>query len=338
MQYVQLGETDMQVSRVSFGAIPIRRLSFEEAERVIIASIDSGINFLDTARGYGDSEEKLGRALRGRRDEVFLATKSARRSADELNAELNTSLSKLRTDYIDLYQLHNVSSDEDYEEVFAPGGALEALKKAQRSGKVRYIGITSHDVQMSLRAIDSGEFSSIMVPFNFMESEFGEEVLPAAVEAGMGTIIMKPFAGGILHEASLALRYVLTFSEKAVTIPGMGAVEEVQENVELAAVAKPLTAEERKRLERQRAELGTEFCRACDYCQPCPNDVSISRILRSESGLRRLGQAWLGDNFSELEKDVDRCDQCETCVPRCPYDLDIPRLLREKVESLRDHL
>lgn len=337
MQYVQLGQTDMRVSRVSFGAIPIRRLSFAGAEKVILQSIERGINFFDTARGYGDSEEMLGAALGRRRKDIFLATKSGKRTADELTEELHTSLKNLRTDYVDLYQLHNVRTEEDYETVFGPDGAMEAVARAQSQGKIRSIGITSHDEAISLRAIDSGEFATIMVPFNFMESEFGEEVLPAAADAQMGAIIMKPFAGGMLDEASLALRYVLTFSEDAVAIPGMAALDEVQENTEIGAVAEPLSESERGRLEAQRAQLGSEFCRGCEYCQPCPNDVDISRVLRSERGLRRLGQSWLQDNLAEIEDNVERCDECETCRPRCPYDLDIPRLLREKREILQDY-
>ncbi len=338
MRYVQIPGTDLQLARVSFGAIPIRSLSFDESRRVILESCEYGINFFDTARGYGDSEEKLGYALQDRRQEVVLATKTARRTLDEAREELETSLSNLETDYIDLYQLHNVSSDEDFEKIMADGGALEALREAQDEGLVRYVGVTSHDTETSKRLIRSGEFVSIMIPLNFMEDDFTSEVLPLAQKHNVAVINMKPFAGGMIEEASLALRYVLGTEGITLTIPGMSSVEEVQENVGFADSPQELTEAELAELEEFKNEIGSEFCRSCDYCQPCPNEVEISRVLRSMRGFRRLGQSWLKDNLSMIRKNVQACEDCGVCLPRCPYNLDIPRLLQEQLDELQEHV
>ncbi len=338
MRYVKLGKTDLEVSRVSFGAIPIRRLDKERAKDVILKSLEEGINFFDTARVYGDSEEKLGYALHDKREEVYLATKSTSRDAEGAREDLETSLEKLRTDYIDLFQAHNVRTEEAFEETMGPGGALEAMKKAKKEGLIKYIGVTSHDVDISLKTIESGEFVSIMVPYNFMEPEFAEEVIPAAAEAGMGVIVMKPFAGGMIERADLAMRYVLTTSGVTVAIPGMYREEEVEENVEFAPDPQDLNPEELAGLEEFRQEIGGEFCRGCDYCQPCPSEVSISRVLRSERGFRRLGRQWLQERLPDLQEEIEKCEDCGECLPKCPYDLEIPSLMREKVAWLQKQL
>ncbi len=338
MRYAAFADTGWMVSRVGFGAIPIRRCSYREAERVIHRSIDAGINFFDTARSYGDSEEKLGRALLRRRGDLIIATKTTARTAPEAAADLETSLKNLRTDYVDLIQLHNVRTGEDFETVMGPEGALRALSEARDSGKVRHIGVSSHDPETSLRAIESGEFVSIMVPHNFMETEFEDEVIPAAACANMAVIGMKPFAGGVLEKARLALGFVLTVPGMTVAIPGMATVEEVTENAGLAETVEELSRRDQAELEEVRRELGTTFCRACDYCQPCPEGIKISSVLRSERGFRRLGVNWIRERLADLTEQVERCTECETCIPRCPYDLDIPRLLREKVAFFRQQL
>ncbi len=337
MRYVEFPSAELKVSRISFGAIPIRARTNEGAREVIHEALDSGINFFDTARGYDDSESKLGYALRQRRNEVILASKTAKRSREEAWDELKTSLSQMKTDYIDLYQLHNVRTDEAYEEVMGSGGALQALKEAREQGLIRYIGITSHDEEISIRAIRSGEFVSIMVPLNFMEDDFADEVLPAARQHDIAVINMKPFAGGMIEHAALALPYVLSFDAITVTIPGMRTQKEVRENVQFASHCGNLPSKKVRKLQQLKEEIGSEFCRSCDYCQPCPNEVEISRVLRAMRGVRRLGASWLEDNLDRIEKNVDACDECETCLPRCPYDLDIPLLLREQVRALRQH-
>lgn len=337
MQYVEFPSTDLKISRISFGAIPIRARTYDGAKEVVMEAVSCGINFFDTARGYQDSESKLGYALKERRDDVILASKTARRTREEAWEELQMSLSEMDTDFIDLYQLHNVRTEEDYETVMGPGGALQALKEAQQRGLIQHIGITSHDEDISIRAIRSGEFVSIMIPLNFMEDEFVEEVLPVAEEHDIAVINMKPFAGGMIRRASLALPYVLSFDAITVTIPGMRSVKEVRENVQYADCSGQLPPAEMKQLEQLREEIGSEFCRSCDYCQPCPNNVEISRVLRSMRGVRRLGESWLQDNLEKIEENVAACDECGTCIPRCPYDLDIPRLLREQAETLRQY-
>lgn len=326
MEKRTLGRTDIRAAVVGFGGIPIQGLTFAAAEGVIRHALERGINFFDTARAYTDSEEKIGRALAGRRDEVYLASKSLAHDGPGMRRELEASLRALRTETIDLYQVHSVGSDEQLERVLGPGGAFEVLSRAREQGAVRWIGVTGHARGPLLRAARSGMFDTLQVPFNVIESEWADEVLPAARAAGVGTIGMKPLAGGALSSAEAAIRFALTGGID-VAIPGMDAVEQVEVNLRAGDLAPP-GAEQRALLEEEKRLWGKSFCRRCGYCMPCPEGLNIPFLLLLEGYYTRYGlKEWAVARLETQEKSYSSCTRCGTCLERCPYHLPVPDLM-----------
>ena len=331
-----LGRTGLKVKSLGFGGIPIQRVSEEEAVRVVRRCYELGINYYDTARGYTNSEERIGKALEDVREEVFLATKSGRRKAKEMLEELEISLKNLRTDWIDVYQLHNVSSYEDWYQIKGPGGALEALYKARDEGKIRHLGITSHDPAVLADIVREDIFETIMIPYNYLTLKPEEELLPLCKDKNVGTVIMKPFGGGAFSNANTALKFVLSKDYVDVAIPGMMTIAEVEENINVATGPHTLSQEELKLIEADRVELGDQFCRACNYCQPCPQEIPITFILRAESQfLKRMGwRPGTEERFAEAVEKAESCIECGECEARCPYHLPIRQLLPERAASL----
>jgi predicted aldo/keto reductase-like oxidoreductase len=331
MKSVRLGRTGLQVSRVGFGGIPIQRLTEDEAIRVVRRCLDLGVTFLDTATGYTTSEERIGKAIAGRRQELILATKTPARDRAKALEHLDLSLKRLHTDYIDLWQLHNVSTPEAYTQVLGPGGALEAALEAVRAGKVRHIGLSSHSLDMALLAAPSGHFATIQFPFNFVTDEATKELLPLAETHDVGFIAMKPFAGGLLDNARLTLKHLLQF-ERVVPDPGIQTVEEIEEIADIVAGSWELTPDERLEMERIRAEMDTRFCRRCDYCQPCPQGVKISTAMSLQSFWKRFPpERFFGGFVAESAEGARRCEQCGECEERCPYHLPIREMLTENL-------
>jgi predicted aldo/keto reductase-like oxidoreductase len=331
-----LGRSGLKVKVLGFGGIPIQRVSEEEAISVVRRCHELGINYYDTARGYTNSEERIGKALEGIRDEVFLATKSGRRTADELLAELETSLRNLRTDWVDVYQLHGVSSREAWEQIKGSGGALEAMYQALDEGRIRHLGITSHDPAILAEIVREDIFETIMIPYNYLTPKPEEELLPLCREMDVGTIVMKPFGGGAFSNVNTALKFVLGREFVDIAIPGMMTVAEVEDNFRVASGEHGLTAEDRDLIEGDKVELGSEFCRACNYCQPCPQGITITTVLRAESQfLKRMGwRPGTEERFAGVIEKAETCIQCGECESRCPYHLPIRELLLEKTASL----
>lgn len=331
-----LGRTGLKVRSLGFGGIPIQRVSEEEAVRVVRRCYELGINYYDTARGYTNSEERMGIALEDVREEVFLATKSGRRKAKEMLEELDISLKNLRTDWIDVYQLHSVSSYEAWDRIKGPGGSLEALYKARDEGKVRHLGITSHNSEVLAEIIREDIFEVIMIPYNYLTLKPEEELLPLCKDKNVGTVIMKPFGGGAFSNASTALKFVLSKDYVDVTIPGMMTIAEVEENINIATGSLTLSQNELELIESDRVELGDQFCRACNYCQPCPQEIPITFILRAESQfLKRMGwRPGTEKRFAEAVEKADSCIECGECEARCPYHLPIRQLLPDRAASL----
>jgi predicted aldo/keto reductase-like oxidoreductase len=332
-----LGKTGLKVQRLGFGGIPIQRVSEEEAIAIVRRCYELGINYFDTARGYTVSEERIGKALEGVREKVIIATKSGCRTRDEVLKELETSLRNLRTDYIDVYQLHGVSSKEVWDQVRAPKGALEALCEARDQGKIRHLGITSHDPKLMLGIVTEGIFETLLIPYNFLATLSGEDLLPLCRKLGVGTIIMKPFGGGAFTNTATALKFLLADRNVNVVVPGMMTVQEVEENVAVAIGSHRLTVEDHRLIEKDRKELGGEYCRGCDYCQPCPQKIPISFVLRTETQfLRRMGWSpHLEGQLHVAEELVPTCRKCGECESRCPYHLLIRELLPVKIVSLK---
>lgn len=328
MNYVSLGNTGLKVSQVSFGGIPIQRADAANTMAVVDALEARGINFIDTARGYTVSEEYLGAALEGRREKFIIATKSMSRDAEGMTRDIGISLSNLRTDYIDLYQIHNLP-EKDFDKVFGPGGAYEALCDAKAAGKVRHIGATAHNADVLRRLVEEygDKIETLMFPYNIVETQ-GHDILAAARKKGIGTIAMKPMAGGNLDDWNLALRFIAAAGVIDVSIPGMGSVEEVHRNADAADGFSPLTAEELAQCDSIRKELGSEFCRRCGYCAPCTVGIDIPSNFLMSNYRRKYGLSdWAVSRYQGLAHHAGECIGCGACESRCPYELPIRKML-----------
>ena len=329
MQKVRLGKTELMVSAVGFGGIPIQRRTEEEAVEVVKRCLDLGISFIDTANGYGNSEERIGRAIAGRREGLILATKSSARQGPELRQHLELSLKRLRVDYIDLYQLHCVSNFEDYKKSLAPGGPLDVVREAQAAGQVGHIGITCHSMEVALEATKSGLFETMMFPFNFISDEAAEKLIPLAREHDVDFIVMKPMGGGLLEKATVAFKYLRQFPD-TVPIVGIERPEEIEETIAVIEGDPQMTPAEEAEMERLRGQLGTRFCRRCGYCQPCPEDVPIQMMMILESLMKRLpAESFFSKWGTEIVPQAENCVQCGECEEKCPYHLPICEMMEE---------
>ncbi len=335
MKAVRLGKTELKVSRVGFGGIPIQRLTEAQAIRVVHACLDLGVTLLDTANGYTTSEERIGKALAampGKRQQVVIATKTGARDAKGAQEHLDLSLKRLQVEAIDLWQFHNISTLEAYEKVLGPGGAMETAQRAQEAGKIRHIGITSHSMDMALKAVPSGYFETIQFPFNFVTAEAAERLVPLAREHDLGFIAMKPFAGGLLDDANLALKYLLQF-EGVVPDPGIEVVEEIEEIAGIVSGSWKLSAQEQRKMERIRDEAGTRFCRRCGYCEPCEQGVRISLVMNLQSAMQRFPADRLSAGpLANAVEGARRCIECGECEEKCPYHLPIREMIWENLE------
>ena len=333
-----LGKTGVSVSLIGFGGIPIMRVGVGDAVKVIRTALKSGINLIDTARGYADSEEKIGAALKGQDLSVFLASKSPKRDRQGLLEDFEKSVSRLGVDAIDLYQAHCVNTREDFDKLMGAGGGHEALLELKKEGRVRHIGITSHNPEMLKAAIRSGEFETIQLLYSIVEDDAGREIIPMAREADLGILAMKPFGGGSIEAYEIALRFVLS-DPQIVALPGMASVEEVRKNIAVAERPSALTADELGQAARIKNELGARFCRRCDYCQPCPNGIPISFALHIPSVRQRVGDTVMkGEAYRDLYKKLGACDECGNCEERCPFDLPVMDLIKESRSILAEVL
>ena len=329
MKYIQLGKTGLSCAQVSFGGIPIQRSDAANTVAVVDALEKFGMNYMDSARGYTVSEEYLGAAIEGRREKFILATKSMSRSYEAMKADVETSLRNFRTDYIDVYQLHNLPLG-DFEQVFGPDGAYRALAEAKAEGKIGHIGATFHVAEAMERAVEeyADRIETVMFPYNIVETQ-GEAVLRAARAKGIGTICMKPMAGGNLEDWDLALKFVAASDCIDIMIPGMGSVEEVERNAAAAENFGPLTEEELAACDTVRRELGQSFCRRCGYCAPCTVGINIPSLFTLVNYLRKYDLAgWAKDRYAATAVRADACVDCGLCESRCPYRLPIREMLR----------
>ena len=332
MEYRILGKTGLKISRLGFGGIPIQRIDAEGTKTLMHTLMEAGVNYIDTARGYTVSEEYLGYGLEGIREHFILATKSMSRDRDGMARDIDISRKNLRTDYIDLYQVHNPTPAQ-LDQVTAPGGALEALLEAKAAGKIGHIGITAHSLEVFRRALDMDWVETIMFPYNIVENQ-GEKEMRACREKNIGFVDMKPLAGGAIEDAALALRFVCADPDVTVVIPGMAEAKELAENLAAVNNTEPLTPEEKAKINDIRSQLGTQFCRRCNYCQPCAAGINISGVLLFEGYLSRYGLSdWAKARYASLPVKASACNGCGACEDRCPYQLPIRKLLKNAAEK-----
>ena len=328
MEYITLGKTGLRVSRLGFGGIPIQRIGADEAKTLLEAVHNAGINYIDTARGYTVSEELIGQAIEGCRKDFILATKSMSRDKENMAKDIEISLKNLRTDYIDIYQCHNPSL-EQLDQICAEGGALEALLEAKAAGKIGHIGLTAHSLAVFEKALELDWVETFMFPYNIVESQ-GEELMRRLKEKNIAFIDMKPLAGGAIENGHLALRYVCANDAVAITIPGMYSIDEVKQNSEAVNNTAPLSADELAAIDKVRQELGTNFCRRCNYCAPCTVGINISGAFLFHGYLSRYGlEDWARGRYEGLTVKAGDCVECGVCETRCPYHLPIRDMLKK---------
>ncbi len=305
-----------------------------EIERIIHAALEAGINFVDTSRIYMDSETNLGKALGKRRGDVIIASKSFSRTREEVLADIETSLQELRTDHIEIYQVHALYPDE-VRPFFAKNGGMEGFRAAKEQGLIHHIGLTSHHISVLLELARTGEFDTVMFPFNVIEREAEKELIGLCRSLDIGTLVMKPLAGGAIRNRACAFRFFNAYPVDVI-LNGVASVAELRENIAHVADGRPLTAEELSALEEEVAPLGKEFCRRCGYCMPCPSDIRIPDMIHI------FYQAVKGIPFEELPPDkketgrnlllwLQACEQCGRCEEKCPYNLPTRKRVQELI-------
>lgn len=334
MEYRILGKTGLKISRLGFGGIPIQKIDAEGTKRLIEVLTCEGVNFIDTARGYTVSEEFLGFALEGVRDKFVLATKSMARTKEGMAKDIEVSLKNLRTDYIDLYQVHNPNA-KDLESVISSGGALEALLEAKNCGKIGHIGITLHSVELFEKVLQYDWVEAIMFPYNIVETQ-GEELIKECAKKNIGFICMKPLAGGAIDDANIALRFIASNPDVTVVIPGMAEENEVKQNASVIGNTSVLTVAEQEKINKIKEELGTNFCRRCNYCAPCTVGINIPAVFLFEGYYSRYDlKEWATNRYNQLSKVASDCVECGVCEERCPYNLPIRQMLKNVAKVMK---
>jgi predicted aldo/keto reductase-like oxidoreductase len=334
MKQITLGRTGITVPQNAFGALPIQRIDLPTAVGLLRRAYEGGMRFFDTARAYSDSEEKVGAAFAGMREKVYIATKTQARNAEDFWKDLHTSLRMLKTDYIDLYQLHCVPK------CFRPGdgsGLYEAMLEAKAQGLIRHIGITAHLIGVAEEIVASGLYETLQFPFSYISSERDIALVRACEAAGMGFIAMKGLAGGLLTNADACMAFVSQF--EALPIWGVQRTEELEQWLSFFEKTPAMTDDLLAVIEADQKALAGNFCRGCGYCAPCTVGIVINQCARMSQMVRRApSAAWLSPHWqAEMEK-IDDCLDCGLCMTRCPYGLEIPTLLRKNLADYRSIL
>ncbi|MCI9395766.1 MAG: aldo/keto reductase [Lachnospiraceae bacterium] len=335
MQTIKLGKTGIETNKNAFGALPIQRISDEAAVALLRKAYENGMTFFDTARMYSDSEHKVGLAFEGMREKVIIATKTGAQNAEGFWKDLETSLTNLKTDYIDIYQFHNPA--------FCPkpgdeSGLYDAALQAKEQGKIRHIGITNHRLAVAHEAIDSGLYETLQFPFCYLATDKDIELVEKCKAADMGFIAMKALSGGLITNSAAAYAYLAQYDN---VLPIWGVQREAELDEFLSYIDNPpaMTEEIKALIDKDRAELLGEFCRGCGYCMPCPAGIEISMCARMSLMIRRAPSAdYLGEVWQEKMGKIEACLHCGQCKGRCPYNLDTPALLAKNLEDYKNVL
>ena len=334
MEKVRLGRTEIIVGKNSFGALPIQRITKEEAAKLLRKAYDSGFNYFDTARNYTDSEEKMGYALSDVREKIIISTKTAAKNAEDFWKDLHTSLEKLKTDYIDIYQFHNPP--------FCPkpgdgSGLYEAMVEAKEKGLIKHIGITNHRLAVAEEAVKSGLYETLQFPFSYLASDKDIALVKLCEEHDVGFICMKALSGGLITHSDVAYAYLAQFP--VAPIWGIQRESELDEFISYIDNPPSMNEEREEFIKKERVELMGEFCRGCGYCMPCPMGIQINTCARMSLLLRRSPTAsHLSEQGQAMMKKIDDCINCGKCKSVCPYGLDTPNLLKRNYEDYKTFL
>lgn len=332
MRQITLGKTGIEVPQNAFGALPIQRVSQETAVKLLRRAYEGGMRFFDTARAYSDSEEKVGEAFDGMREKIYIASKTAAKTPEEFWEQLDITLKNLRTDYLDLYQLHCV------DQCYRPGdgfGLYECLQEARDQGKVRHIGITTHKLYIAQEIVESGLYETLQYPFSYLSSEQEIDLVKKCGEADMGFIAMKGLAGGLINRSEAAMAFMSQF-DNVLPIWGIQRETELEEWLGYMENTPEMTEELAAYIQKEQQELTGEFCRGCGYCMPCPAGIQINQCARMSLMLRRApSQAWLTEEMQAEMKKIEGCLECRKCMSKCPYELNTPELLKKNYEDYK---
>lgn len=335
METVRLGRTNIVVNRNGFGALPIQRVSNEEAKVILRKAYDNGITFFDSARAYSDSEEKIGEALSDVRENIYITTKTMATTVEGFWEDLETSLKLLKTDYIDVYQFHNPD--------FCPkpgdgSGLYEAMLGAKQQGKIRFIGLTNHRIHIAREAVESGLYDTLQFPFSYLASKKDEDLVKLCKEKDIGFICMKALSGGLINRSDMAYAYLAQF-DNVLPIWGIQKVSELDEFISYQDNPPTMTSKMKKLIEKDQKELSGDFCRGCGYCMPCPKGIQINQCARISLMLRRAPSAgWLSEHWQNEMKKIEDCINCGKCMSHCPYNLNTPELLKRNYEDYKTFL
>lgn len=331
MKHITLGKTGITVPQNAFGALPIQRVDLQTAVSLLRGAYDGGMRFFDTARAYTDSEEKVGAAFDGMRDQIFLATKTHAATPEEFWNDLETSLKNLRTDYVDIYQFHCAKR------CYRPGdgtGMYEAMLEAKRLGKIRHIGITAHLIGVAEEVAESGLYETLQFPFSYLASERDLALVKKCADAKIGFIAMKGLSGGLLNNAAACMAFMSQY--EVLPIWGIQRQEELAQWLSFFDHMPDLTDELKTIIEEDRRSLAGDFCRGCGYCAPCTVGIVINQCARMSQMVRRAPtQSWTSPHWQEEMNKIDDCIECGVCMSRCPYELDIPNLLKKNLADYR---
>lgn len=330
MDHVTLGRTGIEVCKNGFGALPIQRVSFDEAKALLVKAYENGVNFFDTARFYTDSEEKIGYALSDVRDKIYIATKTAAVTAEGFWKDLSTSLNNLKTDHIDIYQFHNPS--------FCPKpkdgtGLYEAMLEAKEQGKIRFIGITNHRLAVANEAIESGLYDTIQFPFCYLATDKDIEVVENCKKNNLGFIAMKGLSGGLITNSAAAYAFMAQY-DNVLPIWGVQRMEELDEFLSYNITPPKMSGEIEELINNDRKMLAGNFCRGCGYCMPCPVGIEINNCARMSLLIRRSpSELQLTPEVQAKMKKIESCLHCNQCSSKCPYGLDTPKLLADNYKD-----
>ena len=330
MQQMRLGRTNLTVGRTGFGALPMQRVSFDEARRLLVKAYDAGVTFFDTARGYSDSEEKIGCALSGVRKNIVIATKTFATDRKGLLDQLAVSLKNMKTDYVDVLQLHN---PKDLPDPNDPESSCAGLVEAKRKGMIRFLGLSSHVNDNARKAVESGLYDTLQYPLSSISSDKDLAIIDLCKTHDVGLIAMKGMVGGLLTDSRSAFAFLRQF-DNVVPIWGVQRERELDEFLSYEANPPALDRETLARIAKDRAELSGDFCRACGYCLPCPAEIPIPFAARMGLLLRRMPwQQFMTDEWNEKMHRIEKCDECGHCREHCPYGLDTPALLKRMLAN-----
>lgn len=332
MRTIRLGKTGITVPQNAFGALPIQRVSEEEAVSLLRNAYDGGMRFFDTARAYTDSEVKVGKAFEGMRDKVFISSKTQATTRDKFEEDLDTTLTNLKTDYLDIYQLHCAAKCYTEED-----DIYQCLVEAKAKGKIRHIGITAHKIGVAEDIVRSGLYETLQFPFSYLASDRDIALVQSCKEADMGFIAMKGLSGGLLTDSNACMAFMSQYD--VLPIWGIQRQTELDEWLSFFENDVKMTGKQKAVIEKDRKELLGEFCRGCGYCMPCTMDITINQCARMSQMIRRApSQNWLTDHWQKEMMKIDSCVNCYMCKTRCPYELDIPNLLRKNLKDYKEIL